>query len=116
MRDTETIAGKLLTGACRAYEFEVSQLDDAQDRTHIDCQIVHVHHLRDFFGFNRAKHAVLEAAILATRLHLTGSTSALAEYEKLQIMVDKTGSDEEHQAMSELWDYVKTYNKGQPHD
>ena len=25
---------------------------------------------RDFFGFNRAKHAVVEAAILATRLHL----------------------------------------------
>ena len=26
--------------------------------------------LRDVFGFNRAKHAVLEAAILATRLHI----------------------------------------------
>ena len=26
--------------------------------------------LRDFFGFNRAKHAVIEAAILATRLSL----------------------------------------------
>ena len=24
--------------------------------------------LRDFFGFNRAKHAVIEAAILATRI------------------------------------------------
>ncbi len=33
---------------------------------------------RDFWGFNRAKHAVLEATILATRLHLLALTRSIA--------------------------------------
>jgi len=107
MRDAEQVKGKVLAEACRAYEFKAVALDDSQDRTKIDCQIVHTINLRPFFGFNRAKHGVLEAAILATRLHLTGKAPVLAEFEKLQIMVDKTGGPAEHQAMKELWDFVR---------
>src|SRR5207237_9367244 len=64
------IAGKVLADACRWYEFEIDECDDSQVRTRMMARVVHCGRIRDFFGFNRAKHAVLEGAILATRLHL----------------------------------------------
>src|SRR4051812_49278280 len=62
-RPAERIDGAVLTGACRWYEFEVEKLDDTRERGEIAAKVVHMGRLRDFFGFNRAKHAVLEAAI-----------------------------------------------------
>jgi hypothetical protein len=105
------IRGAILTQACRYHELHVVSLDDAQDRTTIHLRCVHAQSLRDFFGFNRARHAVIEAAILATRVHLTGSESVLAEFEKLQVMVDKTGGPDEHLAMSELKEYVRQFKR-----
>lgn len=111
--------GVVLADACRAFEFRVTSLDDSQDRTHIEAEVVHRETLREFLGFNRAKHAVLEAAILATRIHLTGSSPVLTEYDKLQVIVDKTGADDEHTAMRELREFVESQAqesaKGQKH-
>src|SRR5437879_1956426 len=64
------VRGFVLADACRWYEFRVASFDTSEQRVRIECEIVHAERLRDFFGFNRAKHAVVEAAILATRLHL----------------------------------------------
>ena len=83
---TTQITGLVLAQACRYHELVVTQLDDAQDRTTIVMKSMHRETLREFTGFNRAKHAVLEAAILATRLHLTGHETVLAEYAKLQVL------------------------------
>jgi hypothetical protein len=66
-----------------------------------------VEQLRPFFGFNRARHAVLEAAILATRVFLTGKDAVLTEYDRLQVLVDKTGSRHEHEAMADLRKHVE---------
>ena len=106
-RRSEQILGVVLTCACRAYEFVVTKLDNSKERTHIEAQIVHVRHQREFLGFNRAKHAVIEAAILATRIHLTGTAPVLEEMKKLQVLVDKTGAEPEHQAMRELRSFVE---------
>jgi hypothetical protein len=61
---------------------------------------------RDFFGFNRGKHAVVEAAILATRVALLPKDSILAEFDRLRILVEKTGGQPEHEALALLTDYV----------
>lgn len=106
------IRGVVLADACRYYEFEVVTLDDSQERTRIEAKVVHTQTQRDFLGFNRAKHAILEAAILATRLHLTGCAPVLAEYEKLQPAIDKTGGEAEHQAMKELRAFVEQAQRG----
>ena len=66
--------------ACRYYEFRVVDLDDRDERTTIVAETVAEGRLRDFFGFNRAKHAVVEAAILATRTALLPLEEILAEY------------------------------------
>jgi uncharacterized protein len=101
-RQAERVRGVVLTGACRYYELKVSDLDDRQERVTITAEVVHTGRLRDFIGFNRARHAVLEAAILATRLRLTGPALVLAEFDRLDVMVAKTGGPDERRAMAEL--------------
>jgi hypothetical protein len=102
----ERVPGWVVASACRWYEFEIETLDDAQDRTQIQTRIVHQGRIRDFFGFNRAKHAVLEAAILATRINLMPRAELLEEFERLKIPVQKTAGDSERAAFELLWDYV----------
>ena len=101
------VRGFVLADACRYYEFRVASLDDRQERTEIEAEVVHAGRLRDFFGFNRAKHAVVEAAILATRLHLLPRDEIEAEYRKLAVLVDKTGGPQEHKAFAFLRDYLQ---------
>jgi len=98
----QRVSGFVLSGACRYYEFAVRELDESQERMHIRAEIVHRGTLREFFGLNRAKHAVVEAAILATRLHLIPADEIRADYRKLQVLVDKTGGDREHEAFAFL--------------
>ena len=62
--------------------------------------------LRDFFGFNRARHAVLEAAILATRTEILPLDEMLADFRKLAVLVDKTGGPRERAAFTLLHRHV----------
>ncbi len=94
--------GLVLTEACRWYAFEIDTLDDSQKRTQIVAHTVERGRNRDFVGFNRAKHAVLEAAILATRIHLLPAADILAELERLNSSVQKTAGGTELQAFDFL--------------
>lgn len=96
----------ILADACRWYAFEIESLDDAAERTSIVARVTDRGTMREFLGFNRAKHAVLEAAILATRLHLLGAQEVLAEFDRLQVAVDKTGAAAEQRAMAFLRGHV----------
>src|SRR3954471_9802456 len=87
----EKVRGWVLGDACRYYEFRVRSLDDREERTRIEAEVVHAGRLRDFFGFNRAKHAVVEPAILATRTGFLPLADIEAEFRKLAVIVDKTG-------------------------
>ena len=80
--------------ACRYYEFRVVELDDREERTTIVAETAAQGRLRDFFGFNRARHAVVEAAILATRTEILPLDEMLVEFRKLAVLVDKTGGPE----------------------
>lgn len=96
----------IISNACRWYAFEIESLDDSTERTSIVARVTDRGVLREFLGFNRAKHAVLEAAILATRLHLIGVQEVLAEFDRLQVAVDKTGAAAEQRAMKFLREHV----------
>ncbi len=99
-RPTSMVAGAILADACRYYEFRVIELDDRDDRTRIVAETVAQGRQRDFFGFNRAKHAVLEAAILATRTAWLPLRDLLLEFRKLEVLVSKTGGPAELAAFS----------------
>jgi hypothetical protein len=102
----EKIPGEVLADCCRWYEFEIREFDDAQERAQLLGQVVQAGRVRDFFGFNRAKHAVLEAAILATRVHLIDRAEILRELDQLKPAVSKTGGPAEAEAFALLERYV----------
>lgn len=96
------VRGFILRDACRFYEFRVHSIDDREERARIEVEVVHSGRLRDFFGFNRAKSAVVEAAILATRTAFLPREEIEAEFRKLAVIVDKTGGPQEHEAFEFL--------------
>jgi hypothetical protein len=102
MVPADAVEGWILADACRWYAFRTSLLDDSQERTRIECEVVAQGRLRDFFGFNRARHAVLEAAILATRTGLLPADEIFAQLERLRPLVDKTGGARERRAWTFL--------------
>ena len=100
------VEGVVIADACRWYEFRVATLDDRAQRTTIACEVVAKGRIRDFFGFNRAKHAVLEAAILATRLEFLPPHQVCDEFRRLAVLVERTAGDQERRAFQFLDEYV----------
>ena len=98
----ETVDGQVLADCCRWYEFEVVEIDDRQARTEITTRITYVGHGREFLGFNRAKHALLEAAILGTRVHLLDPDEIRDQLARLTVIVSKTASTGDQEAFDEL--------------
>jgi hypothetical protein len=96
----------VLTDACRWYAFRVTEVDERGERVSMTAQVVAWGRLRDFFGFNRAKHAVVEAAILATRVDILPREEILAEFSRLRLPVEKTGGATERRAFEFLAKYV----------
>jgi hypothetical protein len=103
----EKVKGFVIADACRWYEFEIERCDDSQDRADLRARVVHAGRLRDCFGFNRAKHAVVEAAILATRTHLIPRETILTQFATLKIAVEKTGGPQEFEAFAILEQFVR---------
>ena len=95
-----------LADCVRWYAFEVESIDDSQDRSEMVCRVTHQGCVRDFFGFNRARHAVIEAAILATRLHLTSMEAVMDRYGEFATIVEKTAGETERLAFAELQQYL----------
>jgi hypothetical protein len=102
MLPAPAVEGFILAGACRWYAFRVRELDDRQERTHIVADVVADGRLRDFLGFNRARHAVVEAAILATRVGILPAGQIVEEMKKVSVLVEKTGGEPERRAFAFL--------------
>jgi hypothetical protein len=105
-RPAEVVAGRVLVDACRYFEFRLVELDDREERTTLVAETVAEGRIRDFFGLNRAKHAVVEAAILATRVSLLPLDAIFADIRRLTPLVEKTGGPAEHEALAVLKAYL----------
>jgi hypothetical protein len=100
------VKGFVLNDVCRYFEFRVRSIDDREERVQIEAEVVHTGRFRDFFGFNRAKNAVVEAAILATRTAHLPLDDVDAEFRRLAIIVEKTGGAQEKAAFALLREHV----------
>jgi hypothetical protein len=107
MRPATAVVGNILTDACRWYAFRVVGVYDHAARAEIVAEVVDHGRHRDFFGFNRAKHAVVEAAILATRIEFLPAEKILAEFRRLASPVDKTGGHQERRAFALLGEFLR---------
>jgi hypothetical protein len=111
LRPAEIVRGAILVDACRWYEFRAVRQDDRPDRVTFRAEVVSWGRGRDFFGFNRAKHAVVEAAILATRTSFLPLDEIEADFRKLAIPVAKTGGPREREAFALLEQYLAAVRK-----
>lgn len=96
----------VLADACRWYAFRVNEVDDSAERANLAAEVVAAGTIRDFFGFNRAKHAVIEAAILATRLGILAREEIDDRMQRLASWVEKTGGPREVAAFAFLRDWI----------
>lgn len=72
---------------------------------------VHEEQHAPFAGFNRAQAAVIEGAVLVSRLHLLPREKIDGEMAYLQIAIDKTAGAEELQAWSWLQEAVARHQQ-----
>lgn len=106
-RPAAVVSGVVLAAVCSWREVEVLSIDATPPRSRIETRVVHRGYQRDFIGFNRARHAVLEGAILATRLHLLPAEQIRADYARLQVLIDKTAGPREREAWAVLLEHVQ---------
>jgi hypothetical protein len=104
-----------LADACRWVAFQVESLDDQTERATIRCNVVAEGTIRPFFGFNRAKHAVVEAAILATRIGILPEGDIWQELARLATPIAKTAGEQERRAFEFLRQYVESRLNPQDH-
>ncbi len=100
------VHGFVLRDACRYAEFRVRTCAVVGGRATFEVEVLHIGRLREFFGFNRAMFAVLEAAILATRTSFLPLDHIDAEYRRLAVLVEKTGGERERLAFTLLQTHV----------
>ena len=98
----EKIAGFYLAGAHSHRELEVVDVSDDAQRPRFHCRVVHEAAHAAAPGFNRAQAAVIEAAILTSRLHMLPPEKIRSEIAYLTIAIGKTAGDREREA----WDWL----------
>ncbi|MFP3609390.1 DUF447 family protein [Paraburkholderia sp. SIMBA_050] len=79
-------------------ELELDELRDDNQRPVLRMKCVHRENHAPFAGFNRAQAAVIEGAVLVSRLFMLPADKVDREMAYLQIAIDKTAGDAERTA------------------
>lgn len=104
-----TVPGAVLQGACSWRELQVLEVAGSPERAEIRCRVVHTGHLREFLGFCRASTAVLEAAILATRLHSQTPAAVHEIMRHYAQIIAKTGGDNDRRAFQLVEQFIGSH-------
>lgn len=106
---TEVVVGRRLQAALAHRELVLERIEDDAVRPRLWCRSVALATHAPFRGFNRAQAAVLEAAILVSRLHLLPREKVDAEVEYLTIALSKTAGAAEREAWEWLMERIAAY-------
>jgi hypothetical protein len=104
-----TVPVPRLAAALAHAELAVDTVADDEQRPRFRCRVVHRATHAPFEGFNRAKAAVVEAAILVSRLSMLPREKVEQEISYLQIAVAKTAGSAEQEAWSWLMDKINAH-------
>ncbi len=107
----ERITGVRLAAALSHLELRLQQRDDDAQRPVLRMESVHAVQHAPFIGLNRAQAAVLEAAVLVSRLHMLPAAKVASEMAYLQIAIDKTAGPEEQEAFGWLQQAVRRHHE-----
>jgi uncharacterized protein len=105
----DKIAGVRLACALRHVELRLARQSDDAQRPVLHMARVHEATHADFKGFNRAQAAVVEGAVLVSRLRMLPPQKVDTEMAYLQIAIDKTAGAEEREAWGWLLDAVQRH-------
>jgi hypothetical protein len=97
-----TIPGWRLRECLAHLELEIVDVEDDPERPRFRCRIAHEGSHAPFAGFNRAQGAVVEAAILVSRLDWLPPEKVTSELASLGVAVDKTAGPRERLA----WEWL----------
>ena len=104
LQAAEKITGQFLTASLAHCEVRLDRIEEDSVRPKLFCTPVHSVNHAPFQGFNRAQYAVLEAAILVSRLGRLPMKKIDSELEYLRIAMDKTAGEREREA----WGWLMT--------
>jgi hypothetical protein len=107
-RPAASVEGAVLDDACSWREVRVESIDESSRRARVTTLVVDGGAGREFLGLNRARHAVLEASILASRARWLPAGDLRADLRRLQVLVDKTAGPREREAMEYVARQVQT--------
>jgi hypothetical protein len=100
------VAAPRLAATLSHLELVVTEVREHELRPRFVCRVVHRASHTPFEGFNRAQAAVIEGAVLVSRLHMLPRVEVEAEFSRLDVTVGKTAGPAEAEAWSWLKDKV----------
>lgn len=106
------IPGVRLESAVSHWELKVIAVEDDEQRPRFVCRLVHEASHRPWQGYTRAEAAVLECAVLATRLAMLPPEKIDAELKYLEIAITKTAGPREIEAWEWLMERIEAFRKG----
>jgi uncharacterized protein len=108
-----TIAGVRLANAVSHWELAVVDVHDDATRPRFVCRVAHAESHAVWGGYNRAQAAVIECAVLVSRLHMLQPDKVEAELAYLAIAISKTAGPVELEAWGWLMDRIDAWRVGQ---
>jgi hypothetical protein len=90
-------------------ELRVTRVEENSQRPRFHCEVLHRAQHAPFEGYNRARNAILECAILLTRLHILPREKIDREIDYLSIAIEKTAGPREREAWSWLMEKRDAY-------
>lgn len=112
-RPATKVRGAVLENALAHREVQVITREEDPVRPRFRCRVVHEEAHAPFAGFNRAQGAVIEAAILVSRLHLLPLDKIETEIAYLENAVRKTAGAREWEAWDWLMDRIADFKTGE---
>jgi hypothetical protein len=112
-RPAEKVDGAVLENAVSHWELSVDRVTEDDQRPRFSCRLVHAASHRPWGGFNRAQAAVLECAVLVSRLKMLPVDKIEAELKYLEIAVSKTAGEREQEAWGWLMERIAAWRKEQ---
>ena len=100
------IAGARLADCVSHWELAIDHVVEDAQRPRFVCRVAHSESHEPWAGYNRAQAAVIECAVLASRLHMLPLEKIDAELEYLKIAITKTAGPAELEAWGWLMEKI----------
>ncbi len=103
----------LVEQACHWYQLEILHWNLDNVRSEATARVVDQGDLRPFWGWNRGKHALLEAAILISRASMMPADELTAQLDRLQSPIEKTAGPRELAAWQIIQQWRARFSESQ---